>query len=170
MRILNKLLVIVAVATLATQPIVLLAKPCACHVPDAAANSHDEPAVGKVAEAIPSATLQSCCAARNEHADGLGITIPENGPRSHSSSCSLRNISHAVGDCCCSAKVPESATPAGTVASVDLSASHALTYIGVASASSDVAPLLSALRFGSPAELAYSSHPAYSILYGVWRN
>ena len=155
MRLINKLLVVVAVATLATQPIVVWAKPCACRTPAAPVEAR--------ADAHP------CCVQRAEKVATATKRV-EPGRAIPSTSCSLKNASHAVGDCCCVTKAPESATLPNVAAPVEPSTAHWVAYLSTAAESFSETPRLSALRFGSPAELAYSSHPTLSILYCVWRN
>ncbi len=155
MRLINKLLVVVAVATLATQPIVVWAKPCACRTPAAPVEVR--------ADAHP------CCAQRAENVATAAKRVDRGGANSPAS-CTLKNSSHAVGDCCCVTKAPESATLPSVAAPVEPSTAHWVAYLSTAAESFSETPRLSALRFGSPAELAYSSHPTLSILYCVWRN
>ena len=174
MRFLGKLPVIVAAATLALQPMVVIAKPCVCRAPDDAANVRThvtaQPATSREAVAgSGAAEVRSCCAQRHEGVATATKRVDDR-HRVHFGACSLKNSVHALGECCCVTKAPESATPPSFAATLESPTAHWFAYVPNLAESCSDNSRLSALRFGSPAELAYSSHPTLSILYCVWRN
>ena len=160
MRFLSKLFVVVTVAMMATQPIVIWAKPCACRTPAS-------PVVATPVEV--QAESHACCAQRAEKVATAAERVDHN-RATPPTSCSLKNTTHAVGDCCCVTKGPEKATLPSVAPPLEPSTAHWVAYLSTAAESFTETPRLSALRFGSPAELAHSSHPTLSILYCVWRN
>lgn len=164
----GKFPVIIAVAALALQPIVVMAKPCACRTPDATASVQNASPGREVRGDNPSAP-HSCCAQRNDTVATAGERVDHH-RGIHAVSCSLKSSIHALGECCCVTKAPAAATLPSVVATIESPTAHAIAYLPTLAEDFSETPRLSTLRFGSPAELAYSSHPTLSILYCVWRN
>jgi hypothetical protein len=156
---------LVVVAVVAIAPALAWAGPCACR--SAAMSSAD---IEQEAAALPSAPIShSCCHKLEATAATSDVHAPQT--TTDLELCTVTGRSHIGGSCCCVDKAPE---PAVTVAVANFDAAprpleFALPAAAVSSAS-QVEALLSTLRLGSPAELAYASQPSFSILYGVWRN
>ncbi|MBL9083062.1 MAG: hypothetical protein JNK76_14705 [Planctomycetales bacterium] len=156
---------LIVVAVVAVAPTLAWASPCACR--SAAMSSV---AVEQEAAALPSAPVShSCCHKLEATAPTAEVHVPQT--TTDRELCTVTGRSHVGGSCCCVDKAPQ---PATTVAVANFDAAprlleFALPAVAVSSAS-QVEALLSTLRLGSPAELAYASQPSFSILYGVWRN
>jgi hypothetical protein len=154
---------LVVVAAVAVSPALAWAGPCACR---GVANL--SPAIEQPAASTAAPLAHSCCV---KHEPVASTSAAETSKTTDRELCTVTGRSHVGGSCCCVDKTPQ---PATTVAIVNFDAApRPLDFAlpaAIASSASQVDALLSTLRLGSPAELAYASQPSFSILYGVWRN
>jgi hypothetical protein len=160
---------LVAVAIVAVAPALAWAGPCACR-----GVAKLSPAIDQNAAPTTAAPLAHSCCVKHEpgasKSDSASVAETSQ-TTTDREVCTITGRSHVGGSCCCVDKAPQ---PATTVAVANFDGApklpvFALPAVAVSSAS-PVDALLSSLRLGSPAELAYASQPSFSILYGVWRN